>query len=507
MRHSPVSTLFAILLTGLKPLFTTAFPYPITTGKRVQQPNILWIVGENLSLDLGCYGAQHVHTPNLDKLAAHGMRYTRVFATSPVCAPSRSAFMTGMYQTSTDTHHMRSHRDDDFRLPAGVRPLTHWLQDAGYFTANITHINKREVGTGKLDLNFVNEGPIYQSKDWSQLKSKQPFFAQINTPEIEYDIYDRKSAEKPRVKWVGEEWHPQIATEQNVTPPPYYPEHRVTRQEWARYLNSVSGLDVRVGWILNQLKKDGLDKNTIVVFFGDNGRLTARGIHWCWGAGLHVPMIIYWPQDCTPPAQYRPGTVNNQVISLLDLTATTLGMAGIPRPAGMQSRIFLGERPDRARTYAFGARDRIDETSVRLRSVNGQRYHYIRNFTPGAGFPTLNRYKEKCFLVKPLMRQMQAQGRLQGPAADLMKPFPKEMLYDVQADPHEIRNLADSPEPKHRAALMRLRAALDTWIIETGDQGEWPEASEIVAPFEKEMHDWFGTPDWYNSVTGSASLP
>ena len=460
-------------------------------------PNILWIVGENFALDLACYGAENVHTPNLDFVAARGVRYTNVFSTSSVCAPSRSAFMTGMYQTSTDTHHMRSHRDDDFRLPAGVRPLTHWLRDAGYFTANVTHIGDREVGTGKLDLNFVNEGPIYQSDDWSALELHQPFFAQINTLEAEYDIYDRKSARKPRVKWVGEDWHPQVATAENVSPPPYYPDQPVTRQEWARYLNSVSGMDVRVGWILEQLEKDGLADNTVVIFFADNGRLEARGIHWCWDSGLHVPMILRWPKARPAPPQYRPGTVNDQVISLLDLTATTLWIAGVPRPAGMQSRIFLGERADPPRTYAFSARDRIDETVVRLRSVRDKRYHYIRNFTPGAGFPTLNRYKEKCFLVKPLMRRLHAEGKLTGPAARLMKPFPKEQLYDTASDPHEIRNLADSSDPGHREALVRLRAALDTWMTETGDLGPWPEPPEVVAPFEKEMHDWFGTPAWY----------
>ena len=168
--------------------------------------------------------------------------------------------MTGMYQTTTDTHHMRSHRDDDYRLPPGVRPVTHRLKDIGYFTANISHIGDREVGTGKLDLNFVNEGPIYQSDDWSALKSNQPFFAQINTPEIEYDIYDRKTYLKERVEWVGEKEHPQIATPENVSVPPYYPDHEITRQELARYYNSVSGMDVRVGWILEQLEKDGLER-------------------------------------------------------------------------------------------------------------------------------------------------------------------------------------------------------------------------------------------------------
>lgn len=460
-------------------------------------PNILWIVGENFDLDFGCYGAKNVSTPNVDRLAQQGIRYTNVFSTSPVCAPSRSAFMTGMYQTTTDTHHMRSHRDDDFRLPTGVRPITQRLHEAGYITANLKTIGDRVVGTGKLDLNFVNEGDLYKTDDWAVLKSGQPFFAQINLPEAEYDIYDRKSAEKDRVPWVGEEWHPQVATPENVTPPPYYPEHPITRQEWARYLNSASGADVRIGWILDRLEQDGLADDTVVVFFADNGRLEARGIHWCWDSGLHVPMVIRWPKNYPPPKQIQPGAVSDELISLIDLTATTLWMAGLDRPMGMQGRVFLGDEVGPARLSVFSARDRIDETEMRLRSVRDKRFHYIRNFTPGAGFPTLNRYKEKCFLVKPLMRRLLAEGKLVGPPAELLKPFPEEQLYDTANDPYEINNLADSDDPLHREAMVRMRAALDTWIVETGDRGEIPESREVVAPFEKEMHDWFGTPDWY----------
>ena len=158
------------------------------------------MIGENITHDLGCYGARQVHTPHLDRLAAQGMRYTNVFATNPACAPSRSAFFTGMYQTTTDTHPMRSHRDDNFRLPPGVRPITHWLRDAGYFTANIKTVGGHRVGTGKLDLNFVNEGPIYHenSDDWSRLKTRQPFFAVVNSEEVEYDIYDRQTRKGAR---------------------------------------------------------------------------------------------------------------------------------------------------------------------------------------------------------------------------------------------------------------------------------------------------------------------
>jgi arylsulfatase A-like enzyme len=462
-----------------------------------EKPNILWLVAENYKLDFGCYGAENVYTPNIDSLASNGVKYTRVFSTSPVCAPSRSAFMTGMYQTTTDMHHMRSHREDDYRLPEGVRPLTHRLQDAGYFTANISFIKDHEVGTGKLDLNFVNEGAVYQSDDWQALRDHQPFFAQINLPEAEYDIYDRKSAEKPRVKWVGEDIHPKIANAENVSIPPYYPDHPITREEWARYLNSASGMDVRIGTILQQLRTDGLADNTIVVFFADNGRLEARGIHWMWDTGIHVPLIITWPASFPSPPQYAPGSTNDQVISLLDLTATSLWMAGIPKPEGMQSRNFLGREPDPVRTYAFSARDRIDETENRIRSVRGARYHYLRNFVPGTGFFSLNRYKEKCFLVKPLMRRLHAEGKLTGATAELMEPLPYEQLYDTQADPHEINNLIDSQNPEHIRVLAEMRTALDHWIEETGDRGEIPEPREVVAPFEKEMHDWFGTPAWY----------
>ena len=454
-----------------------------------------------MNLDLGVYGAENVLTPHLDSLAQQGLRFTRVFATSPVCAPSRSAFMTGMYQTTTDTHHMRSHRDDDYRLPEGVRPITHRLQDTGYFTANITYIGDQEVGTGKLDLNFVNEGPMYQSEDWSQLKDNQPFFAQINMPENEYDIYDRQTYKHDRVTWYGEEQHPQVATIDNVTPPPYYPDHPLVREEWARYLNSTSGMDIRIGWILDQLREDGLADNTIIVFFGDNGRMEPRGIHWPWDTGLHVPMIIYYPESLSTPPQFERGAVNDEVISLLDITATTLSMAGITPPTSMQSRVFLGENQDPAREYAFSARDRIDETELRMRSVRGKRYHYIRNYSEGEGFATLNRYKEKCFRIKPLMREMLAAGELSGPPYELMQAMPYELLYDTQQDPHEINNLADSENPDHQEALIRMRTALDIWETETGDLGYIVESRDVVAPFEQEMHDWFGTPEWVEDQT------
>ena len=238
--------------------------------------------------------------------------------------------------------------------------------------------------------------------------------------------------------------------------------------------------------------------DTVVIFFGDNGRIEPRGIHWCYDTGLHVPMIVHWPRNFPAPGNYKAGSVRDEVISLIDLTPTTLGFAGINRPLGMHGRAFLGDKVGPQRQYAFSARDRIDETVNRVRSVRGKRYHYLRNYFPERHFTSLNRYKEKCFPIKPLMRKLMAEGKLSGPPAELMSPsVPEEQLFDTVNDPHEIHNLSGSSDPKVKEVLIRMRAALSVWMVETQDQGVFPEPKEIVAPFEKEMHDWFGTPEWY----------
>ena len=177
-----------------------------------------------------------------------------------------------------------------------------------------------------------------------------------------------------------------------------------------------------------------MDDDTVVIFFSDNGRLTPRGIHWPFDQGLRVPVIARDAKNFRLfSGKEKPGTVSKRVVSLLDLTATTLALAGIERPFGMQSRVFLGKMADPARSYAFAARDRIDETVVRMRSVHDNRYHYIRNHTPGAGFETLNRYKEKCFLVKPLMRKLKTEGKLSGP------PRPYEAISRRNAFRYPLR--------------------------------------------------------------------
>ena len=439
----------------------------VAAAEKPARPNILWLVAEDLGPHLGCYGAKEVWTPNLDRLAAEGVRYASAFTTAPVCSPSRSAFMTGMYQITIGAHNHRSHQDDGYRLPEGVRVLTDWLREAGYFTANIRTLPP-EVGwrgTGKTDWNFLYEGRPFDSDDWGDLKTHQPFYAQVNFQETHRTFHAPKRADPAKVEI-----------------PPYYPDHPVTREDWARYLDAATELDRKVGKVLAQLEANGLAQNTIVLFFGDNGQAHVRGKQWCYESGLHVPLVIRWPKGFPAPQGFRPGTVDRRLIAAIDFAPTMLAIAGLAKPAKMQGEVFLGDRAGPPRQYVFGARDRCDETVARFRTVRDARYRYIRNFMPERPFLQPNQYKERQYPVWNLLKDLHAQGKLTPMQDALCAPtMPAEELFDLEKDPHEIRNLVDSKDPEHQAALRRLRAALEQWMDDCNDQGRTPEPPEVAA--------------------------
>ena len=447
------------LLTLFSLLLAAALPASAADTKR---PNILWLIAEDLGPELACYGTTQVWTPNLDQLAAQGVRYTRAYTTAPVCSASRSAFMTGMYQTTIGAHHHRSHRTDGYRLPDGVRILPDWLRDAGYFTANLVTLPPAcgFRGTGKTDWNFNRDGKAFDSANWADLKANQPFCAQINFKETH-----RKYGGPPK------------ADPAKVIIPPYYPDHPVTRKDWAEYLDDASELDRKIGLLLQQLAADGLADNTVVIFHGDHGQAHVRGKQFCYEEGLHIPLIIRWPKSFPAPTQLKPGLVDNRFIEAIDFAPTLLALAGATPPAKMQGRVFLGPTAAPPREYAFGARDRCDTTVFRLRTVRDARYRYIRNFTPDRPFLQANAYKEKQYPVWNLLKELHAQGKLTPAQEFLCQPtMPPEELYDLEADPHQIRNLATSPE--HAATLARLRGVLEKWITDTDDQGRHPEKPE-----------------------------
>ncbi|MFA6564277.1 MAG: sulfatase [Verrucomicrobiia bacterium] len=446
-------------------LLACCVSFSLAGAAETRRPNILWLIAEDFGPHLGCYGTKEVWTPNLDKLASDGVRYTRAFTTAPVCSASRSAFMTGMYQTAIGAHNHRSHRDDGYKLPDGVRVLPDWLRDAGYFTANLRELPKEFgfKGTGKTDWNFTYEGKPYDSDQWDDLKSHQPFYAQINFHETHRKFNGEKRADPAK-----------------VVIPPYYPDHPVTRTDWAAYLDAASELDRKIGLILKQLETDGLVDNTVVIFFGDNGQAHVRGKQFCYESGLNVPLIIRWPKGVPKPKNFEPGTVDNQLHDSIDWSATTLALAGAPKPPKMQGRVFLGDRAEPPREYSFGARDRCDETVFRFRTARDARYRYIRNFTPNQPFLQANAYKERSYPVWNLLKELHAQGKLTPVQEVLCAPtMPPEELYDLENDPYEIKNLAGSPE--HADVLKRLRAALERWIADTRDAGAVMEPPEIVA--------------------------
>jgi N-sulfoglucosamine sulfohydrolase len=437
-----------------------------TAGPQATRPSILWLVAEDFGPHLGCYGTKEVSTPNLDKLAAEGVRYTRAFTTAPVCSPSRSAFMTGMYQTTIGAHNHRSHRDDSYRLPEGVRIASDWMREAGYFTANVrTFPGALETsGSGKTDWNFTYVGKPFDSDRWEDLRARRPFFAQVNFKETHRTFVSPSHADRARVEI-----------------PPYYPEHPVTREDWAKYLDAATELDAKVGKILRQLEADGLADTTVVVFSADNGQAHVRGKQFCYDSGLHIPLIIRWPKAFAAPKHFRSGTVDQRLIAAIDLLPTMLDIAGMKKPPRMQGQILLGDNAAQPRQYVFGARDRCDETVARFRTVRDARYRYIRNFMPERPLLQSNAYKERQYPVWNLLKELDREGKLTPVQKFLTAPrMPPEELYDLDTDPHEIRNLVDSSQPEHRAVLARLRQALERWIEETNDQGRIPEAEAVA---------------------------
>ena len=248
--------------------------------------------------------------------------------------------------------------------------------------------------------------------------------------------------------------------------------------------------DRKIGLVLEALQTAGLADDTIIIFFGDNGQAHVRGKQFCYEEGLNVPLVIRWPKNFPAPANFKPGTLDDRLLHAVDLAPTMLDIAGAPKPAKMQGRIFLGPRTEANQDYVFGYRDRCDMTVMRLRSVRDQRYRYIHNFTPQTPFLAYNEYKETQYPVWNLIKELHAQGKLTPEQDVLAQPtMPAEELYDLVSDPFEIHNLANSTQPEHQAELKKLRGVLDQWIESIGDQGRTPESAEALERFNKAYKD------------------
>jgi N-sulfoglucosamine sulfohydrolase len=414
------------------------------------KPNILWIVSEDNSPLIGAYGDEFATTPNIDQFAASGVRYTRAFATAPVCAPARSTIITGVYPTAMGTQHMRSTNP----VPSMIRFFPGYLRDAGYYTTN----------NSKKDYNTVDQPEVWdESSNTATYKNRrpgQPFFAVFNIT-----ISHESSLHQPAD-------HLRHDPEQ-VPIPPYHPKSAEMRHDWAQYYDKIEDMDARVGEILQELEDAGLADSTIVFYYSDHGGVLGRSKRYLYESGLQVPLIIHFPECYKELAPDVPGASTDRIVTFVDFAPTILSLANIDVPPYMQGQAFLGKQQTAARDFAFAFRGRMDERIDIMRSVRDKKYRYIRNYMPHKIYGQYLEYLWKAPSMASWER-LHKEGTLNEVQSRFWNTKPVEELYDVQADPHNVLNLALDPE--YADIMDRMRKANKEWMLQTLDLGFIPEA-------------------------------
>jgi uncharacterized sulfatase len=441
----------------------------------MKTPNVVWISTHDINPDLGCYlgiwpGAEYALTPNLDRLAADGARFDTAFASAPMCAPARSAIMTGCHPAAIGTMHMRTKAVP----PSEVKLLPEYFREAGYYcTNNYFTVFQVEVPPVVFD-------DCSPSAHWRNRPDRDtPFFAMFHGMTThESQIYlEEESFQRATGNVAAPARH-----EMSMAPlPPYYPDTEVFRKAWARYADLITEMDQWVGEILDQLEEDGLTGNTIVVFWSDHGRGMPRAKRWATEAGLRVPLLLRWP------GVINPGTARTDLVHTMDLGPTMLEVIGLGVPAHMHGKPLLrpdGSFSDPPNAYVYGGRDRMDESEDTSRTVRDKRYRYVRNFHPDRSpMPHID-YPDHTATWSELRRlrgeeaRQLACGEQPSLLSDLQRSLvaaskPEEELYDLEHDPHETFNLIQ--EPGQAEDLARLREALQTWQDDIGDLGMMPE--------------------------------
>lgn len=456
-----------------------------------------------MSADFSCYGETLIKTPAVDQLAKEGTRFTRAYATSPVCSTFRSSLITGMYQTSIGVHNHRSgRRNSQIELPEEVRPIPEILQEAGYWTCNGSGLKDRDFKynkvskqrLGKTDYNFEWNQSMYNSHDWEGRKGDQPFFMQVQlnggklrgASQAHYDRFD-KVVQKEMGK---------ITPPSKVSLPPYYPKEEIMQKDWSTYLDTVRITDLHVGKVIERLKKEGLLKNTLIAFFTDHGISHARGKQFLYDEGTHIPLIV------RGPGVQRAAT-RTDLVTHIDVAALSLAAAGIPIPAIMEGNDILSPTYTHKPTV-YGARDRCGEAVDHIRSVRSDSYLYIRNFLPERPHLAPSDYKDSKLIVQRL-RKLHAEKKLPKLAEKLLFSPTRspEELYLYKKDRWQVTNLASNP--KHLKALINHRNQLEQWITETGDHGR--ESPEVYAlEVQDELDGMKPSSARYKNFKGNAEL-
>ncbi|TWT84214.1 Arylsulfatase [Planctomycetes bacterium CA13] len=424
-----------------------------------ERPNIIWLMAEDMAPDLECYGTAGVHTPNLNKMASEGALFTKTYCANPICSPNRSSMMVGVHQTVINAHHHRSNRD--IPLAAPFKPITSWLRDTGYtcILGNSLVMNSGR----KIDCNFKHTavGP-YDGVTKFGLFDKQTDFSPADQPffnQIQLVVTHR-----------GDWWNDVRAKSKHpvslndIELPPYFADTPEIRYDWAAYLDQVEYMDNEVGLLMQNLKEQGLDQNTVVVFIADNGRCNLRGKGYLHDTGIHVPMIVW------APGYVKPGTVVDDLVCTTDISATILKLAGATIPDYITAKPFLGVDQPQYRSYVRSARDIWDEIDECSRSITTKQFSYIKNHMPEVPWATDQAYLELNRPALHVMRRLKKQDKLtEAEMTFFREQKPAEELYDLEKDPDQLENLANNPE--YASVLDEMRAKETDWLSSNPDLG------------------------------------
>lgn len=431
----------------------TVFPL-LATSQAQDLPNILWITSEDNGPQLGCYGDNYAITPQLDKLAAKGMLYTRASSNAPVCAPARTTIISGIYPPATGSEHMRSMT----RLPENFKMYPSYLRAAGYYCTN----------NSKEDYNVEKNGEVWDESGkkahWKNRPAGKPFFAIFNSTISHESKIRNKIDDKDR-----------IHDPAKAPIPAYHPDTAIVSKDWAQYYDRMTQMDAISGRDLKQIHDAGLDDNTIIFYYGDHGSGMPRSKRWPYFSGLNVPFIVYFPKKWRhlAPADYQTGGRSDRRISFVDLAPTLLSLAGMQPKDWMQGHAFAGKHQTEEQPYSFGFRGRMDERYDLVRTVIGKDYIYIRNYMPHRIYGQHIDYMFQTPTTQQWHNLYQA-GKLNKAQSHFWETKPTEELYDLNQDRDEVNNLAQSAE--HQDILKKMRSAQQHWLREIKDVGFLPEA-------------------------------
>lgn len=444
-------------------LLSVAIP---AVGIADDRPNILWVVSEDNTTYLGCYGDPYAVTPNIDELAQNGVRYTNAFATAPVSAPARSTVITGLYPTSMGTQNMRS----QYPIPEYIRAYVEYLREAGYYCANNskTDYNSASCTTDSWD---------DSSKEawWSNRDEGQPFFQVCNFESShESSIFSRNNDSDV------------VIDPDDIVLPPYLPDTPGNREDRAYYYSKLAVMDSQIGEVFERLEEDGLADNTIIFYFGDNGGVLARSKRFLYDQGLRVPLVIHFPEKYKHLAPAEDGQAIDRLVSFVDFAPTMLNMLGIDIPSHMQGQPFLGDNQQQPRDYVYAFRNRMDERYDFSRVVQGKRYKYIRNYMPHRPW---GQHINFLFRAKGMQEWKAAydNGECNEIQARFFETKAAEELYDLETDPFEINNLAENSE--YTWLLETMRSEHKKWIEEYPDSGFLTEYEMVKRSKQTTIYD------------------